>query len=240
MPGGEARADVLVLQHTASEGPGRVAVALNARGLTHRTIRIDLGEPVPSEVPRALVVMGGPMGVYEADRLPHLRDELALLRAALEANRPILGICLGSQLLAAALGGAVEPSGGSEIGYLPVLKTPEAAGDPVLGEAPVSFPALHWHGDVFELPRGAVSLAQSERTEHQAFRYGARAYGFLFHLEADAGQVRAMASAFAADLTKAGISLRALLDPPGDPDAQVAAVARGAFGRFADLAVAAP
>src|SRR5580658_516385 len=112
------RPRVLVLQHVSVEGPGKILDSLRAAGASHDIVRIDLGAPVPSKLDSfaGLVVMGGPMSVYEASRYPHVRDELGLIEDALRRGAPVLGVCLGSQLLAAALGARVYPSGRKEIG----------------------------------------------------------------------------------------------------------------------------
>jgi GMP synthase (glutamine-hydrolysing) len=205
--------NAIVLQHAAAEGPAAIGDALQRRGIATRVVRVDRGEPVPAELADAgaLVVMGGPMGVYEADRHPHLRDELRLIEDALRRGRPILGVCLGSQLLAAALGARVHPSGGKEIGWYRIDLTDAAAVDGLLHGAPRSFNGLCWHGDVFDLPAGAVRLASSALTEQQAFRYGATAYGLLFHLEMTAAQLAAMVTAFADELAGAGVAAADML-----------------------------
>ena len=141
--------------------------------------------------------MGGPMGVYEQDRYPFLRDELRLIEAALKDGRPVLGVCLGSQLLAAALGAKVVKGPGKEIGWYPVSLLAGARDDRLFGSAPDSFTPLHWHGDVFDLPAGAVALATSEKTPLQAYRYGENVYGLLFHIEPDAAIVAGMVRDFA-------------------------------------------
>jgi GMP synthase (glutamine-hydrolysing) len=231
-------AKVIVLQHVAVEGPGRLGAALVRAGLELEIVPIHAGAPVPASLggAPALVVMGGPMGVYEADRHPHLTDELRLIREAIDAGVPTIGICLGSQLLAAALGAEVAPSGRQEIGWLPVTLADGAAGDPLLGGVAPTFAPLHWHGDVFALPAGAVALARSALTELQAFRAGARAWGFLFHLEADAAQVAAMADTFHNDLDGAGIDADALVAASPAAAASIAALADEVFDRFAALA----
>jgi GMP synthase (glutamine-hydrolysing) len=213
MPGKHVR----VIQHVACEGPGRIGSALADLDIETRLTRIDRAERVPVDLEGAsgLLVMGGPMGVYQQDRFPHLRDELHLIEAAFKRELPVLGVCLGSQLVAAALGARVVSSGRKEIGWLPVLLEPDSRGDALLGEAPPRFDALHWHGDIFDLPRGAVSLARSELTEHQAFRHGPHTYGLLFHLEKDAPGAREMADAFADELATVGL----------DPDSIVAQTA---------------
>src|SRR5262249_24470546 len=154
--------------------PGLFAVALERVGVAIEVIRVDLGESVPKDLGGAvgLVVLGGPMGVYETNQYPHLRHELRLIEATLGAGAPVLGVCLGSQLLAGALGARVAPAPTKEIGWFTVTTKPAAAADPLFGLLPSSFVALHWHGDVFELPEGATSLASSAKTEHQAFQYG--------------------------------------------------------------------
>lgn len=229
---------VTVLQHVAVEGPGTIADALRAHGLAERRVRVHEGDPVPGSAAdmAGLVVMGGPMGVADAPRLPYLRDELRLLGAALRAEVPVLGVCLGSQLLAAALGAVVAPGPAKEIGWFPVSRTPAAAADALFAGAPDRFTAFHWHGDVFALPAGATSLAASEQTACQAFRWGRAAWGLLFHLEVDAAAVGRMVGAFPDELAAAG----------GDPDAvlaaaerhlpPLAAVGRDVFGRWAALA----
>jgi GMP synthase (glutamine-hydrolysing) len=227
-----------VIQHVAEEGPGLVAVALGREGLAVEVTRVDLGEPVPEDLDGAagLVVMGGPMGVYEVDRYPHLRDELRLVAAALRAGAPVLGVCLGSQILAAALGARVAPAPEKEIGWLPVTGTPAAAADALFGPLPPRFVALCWHGDAFELPAGATSLASSAKTEHQAFRYGDRAYGVLFHLEATEPVVKAMAGAFRDELAGAGVSVEALIAETRQHAAACAGIGVPFFQRWAALA----
>lgn len=197
-----------VLQHVAAEGPAGLGAALTDAGFEVRVIRIDRGEDVPAHPEcDALAVLGGPMGVYEQKQHPHLVDELRLVERALAAGRPVLGICLGSQLLATALGAAVRPSGGLELGWLPVDVAP--AGARWFGDEELV--ALHWHGDVFDPPSGAVPLASSAATACQAFAHG-RALGLLFHLEADVDQVRAMAAAFPDDLRRVGLAAEELAD----------------------------
>lgn len=142
--------EVLVLQHVACEGPSAIGDALQRRGVPLRIVHAYAGEPIPATLAAegALVVMGGPMGVYDADRYPHLRDELRLIEDALRRGRPVLGVCLGSQLLATALGARVYPSGGKEIGWYRVDLTDAATSDGLFHGVPRCFTALHWHGDV--------------------------------------------------------------------------------------------
>lgn len=123
------------------------------------------------------------MSVNDADRQPRLAEEVEWLRAALDAELPLLGICLGSQLLARALGAEVSPGPAKEIGFAPVEVL--AADDPVVGPLAPATPVLHWHGEVFDLPPGATPLARSAPTAVQAFRAGPCAWGLLFHAEAD-------------------------------------------------------
>ena len=131
------------------------------------------------------------MGVYEAERYPFLREEIVGISEAARSGIPTVGVCLGSQLLAAALGAAVKPNpAGKELGWGSVRKTPAALTDPILGSFRAEETVLHWHGDVFDLPKGAVPLAYSPMTPHQAFRWRSRAWGLLFHVEADPALVR--------------------------------------------------
>ncbi len=183
----DERPTLLAIQHVPWEGPHRI---LDACGALHvHTVKPLAGQELPAhdEVAGA-VVMGGPMNVEEVERFPALAAERAWLAAAVERGMPVLGICLGAQLLARALGAEVRPGEGPEIGFAPVDMSDPA--DPVLGGLAPSTEVLHWHGDVFDLPDGATPLASSARTEHQAFRAG-NAWGVLFHPEADFALVEA-------------------------------------------------
>jgi len=175
----------VVLQHVAYEGPGAIAGAVADAGADLLVVRLDRGERVPEANAvagmRGLVVMGGPMGVY--DELPWLVPERTLVRSAVEAGLPVLGVCLGAQQLAAALGGTVTDGPVPECGVGEVHLTSDAIGDPLFGPAPSPLPCIHWHGDTFSLPERAVRLAGNEAYENQAFRFGRRAYGLQFHVE---------------------------------------------------------
>ncbi|MGC9259448.1 MAG: type 1 glutamine amidotransferase [Phycisphaerae bacterium] len=200
--------EVLILQHAACEHAGNIAAALQRANRHSATIELFAGQNIPDEMDSfsALVVMGGPMGVYEEAKYPFIRDELRLITQALEHKKPIVGICLGSQLLAAALGAKVYPGPKKEIGWYQVSKLPGAKGDALTAGLPESFMAMHWHGDVFDVPAGAVPLLRSDLTACQAFRFDRNAYGFLCHLELSFPQIDRMVQAFPAELKQAGIS----------------------------------
>ncbi len=146
-----------------------------------------------------------------------------------------MGICLGSQLLAAALGARVFKGPRKEIGWYPVRLSPAALEDRLWSGTAHPFDALHWHGDVFELPAGAVSLASSELTAHQAYRYGPSAYGLLFHLEMTAPMIGAMAAEFGDELREAGGDAAQLTAQSPDRCARIASLAETVFSRWARL-----
>ena len=201
---------VLVLQHHPVEDLGIIERALEARGLQAEYVHSYAGQPVPGDVEgrRGLVIMGGPMGVYESDRYPWLSDEMRLAEEALKMEVPILGVCLGSQLLAAVLGSHVRKGEAPEIGWHEVRLGGLAGGDPLWKEAAAAggrFHAFHWHGDIFDLPQGAGPLASSAQTECQAFVYGAGAYGLLFHMEVTAHGAGEMITAFDDEVREAGL-----------------------------------
>lgn len=230
---------MVVIQHIAPEGPGAIGDALRSQGVDLRVVRVDRGEPVPASLDTGgLVVMGGPMGVYQADRHPHLRAEIELIQHALRQDRPVLGICLGSQLLAAAMGARVYPAPAKEIGWYDITLLPAASDDALFRGVDAPFPALHWHGDVFDLPEGAVPLAASALTPLQAFRAGSTAYGLLFHLEADRPQVEEMCHLFAGELTAEGVAAATLLREADRAGPHSRSVGTMVFQRWAELLVA--
>lgn len=192
-----------ILQHLEREGPGYIAEVLARRGLALETRHLDQGDEVPTALGPSdlLVVMGGSMGAGDVGdpRFPFLAKEIELLRTALAAGQPVLGICLGSQLLAAAAGSRVYPnqrpnSNGilhpaREVGFGEVRLLGRDR-EPALAGLAERLLVLHWHGDTFDLPAGAVRLAESDVCANQAFRLGRRAYGLQFHIETDAELVR--------------------------------------------------
>lgn len=177
-----------VLQHVAWEGPGLIVAEAKRRGLRLDVRRLDLGATVPKmHDVDGLVVMGGPMGAYEADKYPFIAEECRLIEQLVGNGRPVLGVCLGAQVLAHALGARVYPGNGPELGFGFVELTELGEQDPVVGIAGSSLPVFHWHGDTFDLPIGAALLASSVPYPHQAFRFGNTAYGLQFHVEPDPG-----------------------------------------------------
>jgi GMP synthase (glutamine-hydrolysing) len=200
-------AKIWVLQHHPVENLGAIADALEDAALAWQYVRVFDRAPIPSDMKGAggLIVMGGPETVYQLDRYPYLRDEMRLLESALRDNKPILGICLGAQLLAAVLGATVKRGEYREIGWYPVRLAEAAHDDRLMRGLPVEFMAAHWHSDVFELPSGAAALASSAKTAIQAFRHGEKAYGLLFHAEITEERLGKLVSEFGEDLKRVGV-----------------------------------
>lgn len=159
---------------------------------------------LPKDAGDLLIVMGGPMSVNDADKW--IAEETQFIRSALLAGTPVIGVCLGSQFMAKALGAMVRPGTALEIGMTPVCLTGEGKQDPVFGAGPDTFQVFEWHGEIFDLPQGCVALAGSEIAPLQAFRYGTRAYGLLFHLEMEEGGIDSLCRACAPDLMKASLT----------------------------------
>jgi GMP synthase-like glutamine amidotransferase len=233
--------DVLVLQHIACEPPGAYEDVLRERGWSLSRVEIDEGEPLPDwREFDAIVAMGGPMSVNDEATLPWLRPEKELIRSAVEAGTPFFGACLGSQLLASALGARVYSGPEPEVGLLPVFLTDAGAADPLFEDLPRSLPTLQWHGDTFDLPDGAVLLAGSPQYAHQAFRVGAVAYGVQFHLEVSAEMAREWGRVpeYAASLeqTLGAAAGEQLLEDVARRAEEMGALARTIFARWLELA----
>lgn len=212
----------LIIQHARVERAYLVGEALVARGVDLDVLEVFDGRPVPRDASGAdgVVVMGGPASAVSDDGFPSRREELALLADAVRRRVPTLGVCLGAQLLAIAVGGTVSAGkAGPEIGWGTVDLSPEAAGDPLFAGMPSPLAVLHWHRDTFSLPPGGVRLASNARYPNQAFRLGTRAWGLQFHLEVDLGAVRDFVGAFGDEAAAAGS------DPDGIERAAPAALA---------------
>ncbi len=202
-----------VIRHVHFEDLGSFEEPLTRAGYELRYYNVGPGGlPLPDPIaPDLVIVLGAPIGVYEEDKYPFLREEINLLKARAGACRPVFGICLGAQLVARALGARVYPSGVKEIGWEPVDLTDAAASSPLrhLAQTPV----LHWHGDTFDLPQGAVLLASTSLCRNQAYSLGSNILCVQFHPEVDpTAGIESWLVGHAAELAGAGIDPRDLRD----------------------------
>jgi GMP synthase (glutamine-hydrolysing) len=204
---------LLVVQHVAHERLGTLEPAFKAAGCALQALDASSPKtvwPSPGEFD-GVVVMGGPQSVYATAKYPWIRQELAFLRGVIKTERPVLGVCLGAQLLAAALGAAVTPAPQKEIGWYPLMREPGADGDPLFGRFGQTETVFQWHGDTFALPKGAVRLASSPLCPEQGFRYRDHVYALQFHVEVTEAMIRAWMQTPVNKAELAG--LRGIIDP---------------------------
>src|SRR3972149_189682 len=191
--------EILIFRHAPHEGPGYLADYLDRHRLPWRLIRIDQNDPIPSSIDgvSGLVFMGGPMSVN--DPLPWIPRVTKLIQQAVAADVPVLGHCLGGQLISKALGGAITKNPVKEIGWLPGSRVGSAAANTWLDELPAKFEVFHWHGEIFSIPPGATRILASSDCANQAFVIG-KILAFQCHVEMTAELVREWARLGADDL----------------------------------------
>jgi GMP synthase (glutamine-hydrolysing) len=221
---------VLAFRHSPSDGLGLIAAVLDAHGIDCQCADLYHAPAAETSIPDAdiLILMGGSMSAN--DNLSFLNREIECVRAAVQAGKPVLGICLGAQLIAKALGAKVYPNGKKEIGWAPVTFTDAAWKDPLF-HGHGSELIFHWHGETFDLPEGAELLASSADCRHQAFRLGDRVYGLQFHLEV----TPEMISQWCREDEACGAREAAEPIDPHAHSARAMDLARLVFGRWCDL-----
>lgn len=228
----------LVITHVAHEGLGIFRRPLERDFIVER-LDMHRGAEPPSRIDGfdALIVMGGPMGVYEEEKHPFIKKELRLLESALKKRVPVLGVCLGAQLLARAAGARVYKGGAREIGWHRVALEDEAISDRLFTGFPDEFTVFQWHGDTFDIPSGAVRLASSVLFPNQVIKAGPNAYGVQFHFEVTESMVREWLAINRDELAEARIDAGAVL--AGTPSAigEVNRLGNMLFSRFLRLSI---
>lgn len=224
----------LVFQHVRRETLGLLEAEAERHSLSLNYVRFWEGAIIPPlNNYQALIVLGGPMGANDEEKYPWLKGEITAIQEAVEGGIPILGLCLGAQLLARALGAVVTRNPVPEIGFATVELTPVGREDPLFRGFDNPLPVFQWHSDTFAIPQGAVWLASSPLCPHQAFRYGRNAYGLQFHLETTPGMIDRWVEKGAEDLRRAGVSApRALVAQAWEREGQFREAARRLMENF--------
>jgi len=205
-------AQALAIRHVPFEHLGTLAPLLADRGFDVSYLEAGVDRLEAAELPDLLVVLGGPIGAYQEAEYPFIADELALILRQLKAGKPLIGICLGAQLIARALGARVYPGSAKEIGWSPLLPTDQGRESCLATLAENDWQVLHWHGDIFELPEGAVRLASTPAAPNQAFTLGDTVLGLQFHIEAVTAEIEHWLIGHTVELAQAGIDLAQLRD----------------------------
>ncbi len=205
---------VLVIRNDAKEGAGQLGSLLKARGFDQLEVlgwEAEYASLKPQDFV-GLVVLGGAQGAYETDTYPYLANEIDLIIAFMEKELPVIGLCLGAQLLATALGGEVKQNTQKELGWFDIRITDEGQQDALMKQHPASATAFHFHGDYFETPPGCVNLASSDLTHCQLFRYRHNVYGFQYHVEVDFPLIEVMCLNNVDYMASNGVDARAVVD----------------------------
>lgn len=228
---------VLVLQHADAEHLGRIADALAAAEIEHTCVRVYLHDPIPPRLNgyNGLIIMGGPQSVYDELRFPFFAAEKQLVRDAIKWGRPVLAVCLGSQVLAEVIGARVRAGLIFELGWRKVSLLPETKDDPVLAILPPVIHPFHWHGDVYDLPPESKPIGFSDLTPVQGFVWNKKFYAFLFHLEMKFPQIAAMLSSFPNDVHRAKANAEVILADAAERVAALEAPSMEVFRRWAML-----
>jgi len=201
--------NALALKHISLEGPAMLGEFLKSRVWQIREVNLDKGELPDNGSYDLVIVLGGPMGVYEEQKYPFLKFETDYIKDLIKKDVPIVGICLGAQLIAKALGARVARNKSVEIGWYKIFLTEEGLIDKIFHDIPEKFDVFHWHGDTFELPESAALLASSELCKNQVVRFKNNVYGFQCHFELDDASIRNWMVGYEDEIN----ALKTIIDP---------------------------
>lgn len=231
---------IICVKNISVEGPGTLGTFFQKKGYQTREIDLQAGERLSSSFDSvdAVVILGGPMNVYEEDKHPFLKDEDVFIKKILERHIPFLGICLGSQLLAKASGGRVVRSPKEEIGFSSIRLTEDGKKDPLFEGLKETVEIFQWHGDMFEIPPQGKLLASSQDCPHQALKVGACAYGFQFHIEITDKSIREWSQEYWKDKPELTAKKKAMLEDYQKKKAQFIQVADKIYDNFLKIMVA--
>jgi len=219
---------VLIIKHIDVEGPGLIEYCLKQEQIPYQIVNL---EEASVRLPKIddlshIVILGGPMNAYEEDRYPFLKGEDLFIKEAIQRGKRILGICLGAQLIAKALGAKVFKAPLKEIGWYEISLTNTGSMDPFFSQLPPTFSVFEWHEDTFEIPKAGKLIATSGLVPHQAFRYGENAYGLQFHIEVTKEMIQEWMRAYEAEIGGSQPSLFSKLKILTDTEIQIEAYTR--------------
>jgi GMP synthase (glutamine-hydrolysing) len=199
--------NAIAIRHVAFEDAGTLEDILAEREIALRYLEAGVDDLSQAKEADLLIVLGGPIGVYEVARYPFLKDEFAVIEWALKRHTPLIGVCLGAQAIAASLGSRVYPGRAKEIGWGLISLSVAGRASPLAALSDCGYRVLHWHGDTFDLPNGATRLAETAITPNQAFAYGPKVLALQFHVEPRARHIERWLIANTGELAASAIDL---------------------------------